>query len=126
MAKKTKDTDFLKEKLDRIKDALDLARGVLREAPNKKTKKSVKAAFNVYHIRPYITVEYSVFEDKKNDKTVIELLDKYEEWSQEICKAIVYSNEVLKNKKLNEHLSTQLSLCETLNYSFRTIFEINK
>ena len=117
----TNDLSFLKDKLDEIKETLALARTALIEAKDSKDK----PVHNVRFVTPHVFVEYEEFKTDK-ERTVIDLLNKYEMWAHEICASIFANKGNLKNNALRTHLASALLTCESLDYSFRSIFEEKK
>lgn len=121
MGKKNNDLSFIIEKLDEIKETLSMARSLIANAKDSKDE----PMNNVRFITPHISVEYEEFR-KNDERNVVGLLEKYQIWAHEICSSIIANQGSLKNKKLRTHLSNELLICESLDYSFRSVFDDNK
>lgn len=121
MGRKNSNLSFIIKKLDEIKKSLETARSLLDSAD----KSEFDPMNNVRFIVPQIDVEYEEFK-KGDEKSVAKLLEKYQIWSHEVCASILANQGSLKNKKLRTHLSKSLQTCESLDYSFRSVFNVSK
>lgn len=121
---KEKDSSVIINKLNKIKEILSITRNIFEEIEDAKSQ-SIKD--NVIFISPHIVVEYEKFYNMRNEKSVVSLLQKYEKWSHEIYFITIANKSALKNNnKLRKHLIDSLIICESLDFSFRNIFNNNK